>query len=168
MALAVVGLGISTYFTGVAYRWIRPDTRWIPAFCRMGERTCASIVFTPRARVFGLPNSVLGQVFYVALLAGLPLGLLDQPALFMLYLGASLAPVLLAAVHHARAVRALLHHARDQHGHPSAADTADAGVAGWAPPPSIRRRSASMRPYSAQRFQTRLAISVRCTAFRPK
>ena len=96
MALAVVGLGISTYFTGVAYRWIRPDTRWIPAFCRMGERTCASIVFTPRARVFGLPNSVLGQLFYVALLAGLPLGLLDQPALFILYLGASLATVALA------------------------------------------------------------------------
>ena len=96
MALAVVGLGISTYFTGVAYRWIRPDTRWIPAFCRMGERTCASIVFTPRARVFGLPNSVLGQLFYVALLAGLPLGLFDQPALLMLYLGASLATVALA------------------------------------------------------------------------
>ncbi len=96
MALAVVGLGISTYFTGVAYRWMRPDTRWIPAFCRMGERTCASIVFTPRARVFGLPNSVLGQLFYLALLAGLPLGLLDRPALFLLYLGASLATVALA------------------------------------------------------------------------
>ena len=30
-----------------------------------------------------------------------------------------------------------------------------------------RRRSVRMRPYSAERFQTRLAISVSCTAFRP-
>lgn len=94
--LAAVGLCIATYFTAVAYRWIRPDTRWIPAFCRMGEQTCASIVFTPRARVFGLPNSVLGQVFYVALLAGAPLGLLDLPRLYMLFVGASLVTVGLA------------------------------------------------------------------------
>ena len=94
--LAAVGIAISTYFTAVAYRWVRPDTRWIPAFCRMGEKTCASIVFTPRARVFGLPNSVLGQAFYLALLAGLPLGLLDRPALAALYLGASLLTVGLA------------------------------------------------------------------------
>ena len=96
VALATVGFCIATYFTAVAYRWMRPDTRWIPAFCRMGEQTCASIVFTPRARVFGLPNSVLGQAFYLALLAGTPLGLLDRPAPFALYLGASLLTVGLA------------------------------------------------------------------------
>ena len=96
MALAAAGFGISTYFTAVAYRWMRPDTRWIPGFCRMGERTCASIVFTPRARVLGLPNSVLGQLFYAALLAGAPLGLLEQQLPFMLYLGASLVTVALA------------------------------------------------------------------------
>ena len=95
-ALAAVGLCIATYFTAVAYRWMRPDTRWVPAFCRMGEQTCASIVFTPRARVLGLPNSVLGQAFYLALLVGTPLGLLDRPALFALYLGASLLTVGLA------------------------------------------------------------------------
>lgn len=91
-----MGLGISTYFTAVAYRWVRPDARWIPAFCRMAEKTCASIVFTPRARVFGLPNSVLGQAFYLALLVGTPLGLLDGPQLFRFYLGASLLTVALA------------------------------------------------------------------------
>lgn len=95
--LAAVGICIATYFTAVAYRWVRPDTRWIPAFCRMGEKTCASIVFTPRARVFGLPNSVLGQAFYLALLVGLPLGLLDWPTLSLLYLAASLVTVALAA-----------------------------------------------------------------------
>ena len=96
VGLAAVGLCVSTYFTAVAYRWMRPDARWIPSFCRMGEQTCASIVFTPRARVFGLPNSVLGQLFYLALLAGAPLGLLDWTALFVLYLGASLVTVVLA------------------------------------------------------------------------
>jgi len=67
VGLCVVGFGISSYFTGVAYRWIKPDTRWIPAFCRMGEETCATIVFTPLARVFGVPNSVLGKIFYATL-----------------------------------------------------------------------------------------------------
>ena len=95
-ALAAVGLAIATYFTAVAYRWMRPDAAWIPAFCRMGEQTCASIVFTPGARVLGLPNSVLGQVFYAALLVGAPLGLLDQPLLLALYRAGSLATVALA------------------------------------------------------------------------
>ena len=63
MSLSVVGLVIATYFTAVACRWIRADETWIPSFCRLGEQTCASIVFTPRARVFGLPNSLLGQIF---------------------------------------------------------------------------------------------------------
>ena len=95
-ALAAVGFAIATYFTAVAYRWVRPDAAWIPAFCRLGERTCASIVFTPRARVFGLPNSVLGQVFYAALLAGAALGLLDQPLLLGLYRAGSVVTVALA------------------------------------------------------------------------
>ncbi len=77
--LAVVGLLISSYFTAVAYRWMRPDAQWIPPVCRMEEQTCASIVFTPQARVFGVPNSVLGQLFYVALLLGAWRGWLDGP-----------------------------------------------------------------------------------------
>ena len=90
---ASVGFAISTYFTAVAYRWIRPDAGWIPTFCRMGERTCASIVFTPRARVFGLPNSLLGQFFYFALLLGTPLGVLETPIFYRLSLVASLVTV---------------------------------------------------------------------------
>ncbi len=94
-ALSVVGLTISSYFTAVAYRWIRADEMWIPSFCRLGEQTCASIVFTPRARVFGPPNSLLGQIYYLALLVGTPRGLLDQPPTLWLYLGASLLTVVL-------------------------------------------------------------------------
>lgn len=91
--LAAVGLAIASYFTAVAWRWTKPDVRWIPSFCRLEERTCASVVFTPSARVFGPPNSLLGQVFYAALLAGAAFGRLTDPQLFPLYLGASLVTV---------------------------------------------------------------------------
>ena len=88
MGLSSVGLLVSTYFTGVAYRLLRPDTRWVPSFCRMGEQTCASIVFTREARVFGVPNSLLGQIFYVLVFLGALLGWLQGPTL-LLYLIAS-------------------------------------------------------------------------------
>ena len=92
-ALSLVGLVISSYFTAVAYRWIRGDEVWLPSFCHLGEQTCASIVFTPRARVFGLPNSVLGQVFYAGLIVGTPTGVLDIPLVFGLCLAASIVTV---------------------------------------------------------------------------
>lgn len=72
--LALVGLAISSYFTAVAYRWIRPDAAWVPRVCRLDEGTCASVVHTPRARVLGVPNSVLGQLYYLALIAGVASG----------------------------------------------------------------------------------------------
>ena len=95
LLLSVLGFFISLYFTAVAYRWIRPDVPWIPTFCQLGEKTCATIVFTPRARVFGLPNSVLGQVFYVALMAGVAGGFLYSPPAYYAYLMASLVTVCL-------------------------------------------------------------------------
>ena len=95
--LAAVGLAIASYFTAVAYRWTKPDVRWIPAFCRLEERACASVVFTPSARVLGPPNSLLGQVFYAALLVGAVAGWLSDPRLWPLYLAASLVTVGLGA-----------------------------------------------------------------------
>ena len=97
VGLAAAGLVISSYFTAVAYRWMRPDARWIPRFCRLGEETCASIVFTPEARVLGVPNSLLGQIYYVSLLAGAPAGALDLPWLGFAWLAASLLTVGLGA-----------------------------------------------------------------------
>ena len=91
--LATVGLAIASYFTAVAYRWTKPEARWIPRFCRLEERACAAVVFTPSARVLGPPNSLLGQVFYFALLAGAADGWLTDPRLWPFYLGASLATV---------------------------------------------------------------------------
>ena len=81
LLLTAIGLVISSYFSAIAYHWVQPNARWIPSFCRLGEQTCASIVFTPRARVLGPPNSVLGQIFYVALLGGVVFGWLDGPLL---------------------------------------------------------------------------------------
>ena len=74
--LSLAGFAIATYFTAIAYRWVNPEASYLPGFCRMGETTCASVVFTPRARLFGLPNSVLGQVYYAALITGVATGLL--------------------------------------------------------------------------------------------
>jgi uncharacterized membrane protein len=96
IVIAIAGLLVSSYFTALAYRWIGPDERWIPRFCRLGDRTCAAIVFTPRARVFGLPNSVLGQMYYASLIVGTPLNLLDRSGYYTLFLAASLLTVLLA------------------------------------------------------------------------
>ena len=94
--LSVIGLMISAYFTAVAYRWVQPDVRWIPSFCRMDERTCASIVFTSQARVFGLPNSVLGQLFYVFLIAGTLFNWITEPEFIAtLYVAASAVTVIL-------------------------------------------------------------------------
>ena len=97
IGLCLVGFGISSYFTGVAYHWVRPDTRWIPAFCRMGEQTCATIVFTPQARVFGVPNSVLGQLFYATLAIVAGTGGLDEPLIRLVVFGASGVTVVLGA-----------------------------------------------------------------------
>ena len=95
IGLCLVGFGVSSYFTGVAYHWVRPDTRWIPAICRMGEQTCATIVFSPQARVFGVPNSVFGQLFYASLALVAGSGGLDEPLIRLVLLSASGGTVLL-------------------------------------------------------------------------
>ena len=97
IGLCLVGFGISSYFSGVAYNWVKPDTRWIPAVCRMGEQTCATIVFTPRARVFGVPNSVLGQLFYTTLATVAGADGLDEPGIRLVLFGVSGVTVVLGA-----------------------------------------------------------------------
>lgn len=96
-ALAAIGLAISSYFTGIAYRWIDPATRWVPKMCRLSEGTCAQIVFTPRARLFGMPNSVLGQLYYGALMIGIATGSIWRTPVEWLTLIASLATVVIGA-----------------------------------------------------------------------
>lgn len=68
LVLALAGLAIAAYFTGVSYRLIAPDAFFIPRRCRLGEATCARVLDTPRARVFGVPNSLLGMAYYLAVI----------------------------------------------------------------------------------------------------
>lgn len=93
--LSLVGFAISSYFTAISYRWIQADEKWIPKFCRMKEQTCASIVFTPKARIFGIPNSLLGQAFYSLLITSVFLGYITHPMIFLLLFSASLTTVAL-------------------------------------------------------------------------
>ena len=95
LLLAAISFLIATYFTAVSYRWLDPEASWIPSFCRMGERTCAGIVYTPRARVLGIPNSVLGQIFYLVLMAGVVGNFILSPPFLYFYLAGSLLTVLL-------------------------------------------------------------------------
>lgn len=97
LPLALLGLAISSYFTAVAYRWMAPDTPWVPAVCRLGEETCGTVVDSPRARLFGVPNSVLGQVWYLALLIGVPTGIASMPPWSGLYLMAAALTVVAGA-----------------------------------------------------------------------
>ncbi len=65
---AFLGLYISGYFTLVYYRIIEPDSRWMPSFCRMKERECISILMTPYAKVFWLPNFIWGIAYYFSII----------------------------------------------------------------------------------------------------
>ena len=94
--LALVGLAISTYFTAVAFHWVTPDTRWVPAVCRLDSETCASVIFTPSARVFGPPNSLLGQMYYAALIIAIGLDRLIDARVWRIFVATSLVTIGLA------------------------------------------------------------------------
>lgn len=69
--LSFLGLWISVYFTGVYYGWFPPDVSWVPRVCQLEERSCIEVLKTPRAKIFGVPNSAFGIVIYLYLLADL-------------------------------------------------------------------------------------------------
>ena len=64
LILSIIGLWISTYFTGVYYKWFQPNVFWMPQICQLKESSCMMIVDTPRAKIFGIPNSVFGIGLY--------------------------------------------------------------------------------------------------------
>ena len=68
LALAFGGLIISLYFTFAYYGRVK-KSRWIPEiFCAREGSSCVTVVQTPYARVFGVPNSLLGVLYYAALI----------------------------------------------------------------------------------------------------
>ncbi len=66
--LSLAGLADSLYFT-FAYSGRIRKARWVPqVFCAREGSSCVTVVRTPYARVFGIPNSVLGILYYLCLL----------------------------------------------------------------------------------------------------
>jgi len=68
IALSLAGLANSVYFTFAYYGRVK-KSRWIPEIlCTREGSSCVTVVQTPYARVFGVPNSLLGILYYVALI----------------------------------------------------------------------------------------------------
>ena len=68
--LSFAGLADALYFTFAYYGRIR-KARWVPEIlCAREGSSCVTVVQTPYARVFGVPNSLLGIVYYLLLIAG--------------------------------------------------------------------------------------------------
>jgi uncharacterized membrane protein len=65
--LGVLGFLIALYFTLVTYGLMRPDPQFLPRGCRMDEQTCRSIIGTDDARLFGIPNALVGIPFYAGI-----------------------------------------------------------------------------------------------------
>jgi uncharacterized membrane protein len=69
-ALSLAGLANAIYFTFVYYGRIK-KARWVPqVLCAREGSSCATVVQTPYARVFGVPNSLLGIAYCLLLIAG--------------------------------------------------------------------------------------------------
>jgi uncharacterized membrane protein len=66
--LAAVGLYIAAYFTLVYYGLLAANTKLMPSICRLEERTCQTVLGTKYARLFGAPNSLLGVLYYAAVI----------------------------------------------------------------------------------------------------
>jgi uncharacterized membrane protein len=65
--LSLGGLADALYFTLAYYGRIR-KARWVPGiFCAREDSSCVTVARTPYARVFGVPNSLLGVFYYVLL-----------------------------------------------------------------------------------------------------
>ena len=66
--LALAGLADALYFTFAYYGRIK-KARWVPErLCAREGSNCVTVVQTPYARVFGVPNSLLGVVYYLLLI----------------------------------------------------------------------------------------------------
>jgi uncharacterized membrane protein len=69
VVLSLVGLWDAFYFTFAYYGRVR-KARWVPAIlCAREGSNCLTVVQTPYARVFGVPNSLLGIFFYFPVIA---------------------------------------------------------------------------------------------------
>ena len=77
ITLAAAGLYIAAYFTLVYYGVLEASTMLMPRVCRLEKRTCETVLSTRFARVFGVPNSLLGVAYYTAVIVLLSTGWID-------------------------------------------------------------------------------------------
>jgi uncharacterized membrane protein len=67
IALSIAGLADALYFTFAYYGRVR-KSRWVPqVLCAREGSSCVTVVRTPYGSVFGVPNSLLGIIYYVLL-----------------------------------------------------------------------------------------------------
>ena len=68
LLFSLAGLADALYFTLAYYGRIR-RARWVPEIlCAREGASCVTVVRTPYAHVFGVPNSLLGFVYYALLM----------------------------------------------------------------------------------------------------
>lgn len=90
LGLAALGAGLSLHFTLAYYGRIRSPAV-PPALCRQEERACLTILATPYARMFGVPNALVGLGFYGLTAATAGLALAGRLPLWLWELNAALA-----------------------------------------------------------------------------
>lgn len=72
--LALAGLANAFYFTLAYYGRVK-RSRWVPEIlCAREGSSCVTVLQTPYARVFGVPNTLPGIVYYLLLIAGVGAG----------------------------------------------------------------------------------------------
>lgn len=89
--LSLAGLTISVLFALLSRGALMPNSAILPRVCRMEESSCVSILESKEARLFGIPNFVMGIFFYTLLLLWVFAGSIAEwfPALFMAMTGLS-------------------------------------------------------------------------------
>jgi uncharacterized membrane protein len=72
LILSLAGLLDAIYFTLAYYGRVK-KARWVPEIlCAREGSSCVTVLQTPYARLLGLPNSLLGIAYYLALIGGVP------------------------------------------------------------------------------------------------
>lgn len=65
IVLSLAGLGDALYFTFAYYGRVR-RLRWVPqVLCAREDSSCVTVVRTPYGSIFGVPNSLLGIIYYL-------------------------------------------------------------------------------------------------------
>ena len=89
LALSLLGLVLSALVTLVGAGIVRGEDPRLPRWCRFDEHGCAGVFRSPDAKLFWIPNAVLGLCYYGALIAiTLVRDLLSDLAGFLVVLGA--------------------------------------------------------------------------------